>query len=137
MTTFSVSRILEKSSSSENVPKFSLKSLKRYQKIPWICSLWYKNLLNYTWYTNKFCDWHRTYYDIHNQLRGKVFLIQNILQNKSVCIKPFPLKLCQIHSGLFCWIRRRTDFRAFVCWPDWFWHRLIPLHWFFGCDRTQ
>ena len=35
------------------------KSLTSYQKIFWICSLGYKNLLNFTWYTKKFhnCTW--------------------------------------------------------------------------------
>ena len=37
-----------------------LKSLTSYQKILSICSLGYKNLLNFTWYTNKFHNCNHT-----------------------------------------------------------------------------
>ena len=34
------------------------KSLTRYQKILWICSLGYKNLLNFAWHSTKFYNCH-------------------------------------------------------------------------------
>ena len=51
---------------------FDSKSLRRYQKILWICSLRCKNLLNFTWHTIEFHYCHHT----SNQISKVAILYQ-------------------------------------------------------------
>ena len=49
-----------------NFDSFDSKNLVSYQKILWICSLGYKNVLNFTWYTKNFHNHNHTT-NIHSQ----------------------------------------------------------------------
>ena len=99
------------------------KSLTRYQKILWICSFGYKNLLNFAWHYPKFHNCHHsTAYWVRLCVAGRMVQALNfagqlghpsgfvaVTSGNRKCIQPISGSLLQV--SLFDWVRCELDKR--------------------------